>query len=74
MGGTTKTIMLATISPSFLNYDETLSTLKYASRVKYITNVPIINRNPKDPLILEYENQIKRSRGLLKEIQSGKKP
>ena len=74
LGGNAKTIMLATISPSFLNYDETLSTLKYASRAKYITNVPIINRDPKDALILEYENEIKRLRGLLKEIQSGKKP
>ncbi len=44
--------MLATISPSFYNYDETVSTLKYASRAKYITNVPIINRDPKDALIL----------------------
>ena len=48
--------------------------MKYASRAKYITNVPIINRDPKDALILEYENEIKRLRGLLKEIQSGKKP
>ena len=33
-----------------------MSTLKYASRAKYITNVPIINRDPKDALLLEYEN------------------
>lgn len=52
LGGNAKTIILATISPSFQNYDETVSTLKYASRAKYITNVPIINRDPKDALIL----------------------
>lgn len=74
MGGNAKTIMLATISSSFYNYDETVSTLKYASRAKYITNVPIINRDPKDALILEYENEIKRLRGLLNEIQNEEKP
>lgn len=52
LGGNAKTIMLATVSPAFSNYDETVSTLKYASRAKYITNVPIINRDPKDALIL----------------------
>lgn len=56
LGGNTKTIMIATISPSFYNYEETVSTLKYASRVKYIVNVPIINTDPKDALIMEYEN------------------
>ena len=74
MGGNAKTIIFATISPSFVNYDETLSTWKYASRVKYITNVPIIDRNPKGALIMELENYIKRLRGSLKEIQSRKKP
>jgi kinesin family protein 3/17 len=52
LGGNAKTIMIATISPSYYNYEETISTLKYASRAKYITNVPIINRDPKDALLL----------------------
>ena len=56
LGGNSKTVMIATISSSYYNFDETLSTLKYASRAKYITNVPIINRDPKDTLLLEYEN------------------
>jgi hypothetical protein len=51
LGGNTKTIMIANISPSILNYDETLSTLKYASRAKYIQNAPIINEDPKDALL-----------------------
>lgn len=54
LGGNAKTIMVATISPAFYNYEETVSTLKYASRAKYITNEPVINRDPKDALILEY--------------------
>jgi hypothetical protein len=32
LGGNTKTVMLAALSPSSFNYDETLSTLRYASR------------------------------------------
>jgi hypothetical protein len=43
--------MIANISPSYLNYDETISTLKYASRAKYIQNAPIINEDPKDALL-----------------------
>ena len=66
LGGNSKTVMIATISPSYYNFDETLSTLKYASRAKYITNVPIINRDPKDALLLEYEAEIKRLRSQLK--------
>jgi hypothetical protein len=54
LGGNAKTIMIATVSPSYYNYDETVSTLKYASRAKYITNVPIINEDPKDTLLREY--------------------
>jgi kinesin family protein 3/17 len=55
LGGNAKTVMIATVSPSSYNYEETISTLKYASRAKYITNVPIINLDPKDALLKEYE-------------------
>lgn len=44
--------MIATISPIYSSLDETISTLKYASRAKYITNAPIINLDPKDALLL----------------------
>lgn len=43
LGGNTKTIMVAALSPADYNYDETLSTLRYASRAKFIKNKPIIN-------------------------------
>ena len=66
--------MLATISPAYTNFEETVSTLKYASRAKYITNVPVINRDPKDALILQYENEIQRLRGMLKDLQKDEKP
>ena len=48
LGGNTKTIMIAAISPANYNYDETLGTLRYASRAKNIVNKPKINEDPKD--------------------------
>lgn len=68
LGGNAKTVMIATISPLISNYEESLSTLKYASKAKYITNAPVINLDPKDALLLEYEKEIKRLRGKLNEI------
>ena len=43
LGGNSKTVMLATISPADFNYDESLSTLRYAYRAKSIKNKPKIN-------------------------------
>jgi hypothetical protein len=60
LGGNTKTVMIAALSPADYNYDETLSTLRYAARAKSIKNKPIINEDPKDALLREYEDEIKR--------------
>mgnify|MGYP000995771554 FL=1 len=54
LGGNTKTIMIASISPAADNFDETLGTLRYASRAKNIKNAPKVNEDPKDALIKEY--------------------
>lgn len=43
LGGNTKTVMLANCSPADYNFEETLSTLRYASRAKMIKNKPVIN-------------------------------
>ena len=51
LGGNTKTLMLASISPALDNYDETMSTLRYAARARNIKNTPKINEDPKDALI-----------------------
>jgi kinesin family protein 3/17 len=51
LGGNTKTIMIAICSPADYNFDESLSTLRYASRAKFIKNKPIINEDPKDALL-----------------------
>lgn len=69
LGGNTKTVMIAAVSPADYNYDETLSTLRYASRAKSIKNKPKINEDPKDALLREYENEIKQLKAALAEMQ-----
>lgn len=65
MGGNTKTIMIAAISPANYNYDETLGTLRYASRAKNIVNKPKINEDPKDTLLKEYMDEINKLKLML---------
>jgi len=43
LGGNSKTIMIAALSPADINYDETLSTLRFADRVKSIKTVAVVN-------------------------------
>ena len=51
LGGNSKTVMIAALSPADVNYDETLSTLRYADRAKSIKNVVFKVENPTDALI-----------------------
>ncbi|KAF4520863.1 hypothetical protein B566_EDAN007044 [Ephemera danica] len=51
LGGNTKTLMVACLSPADYNYDETLSTLRYAHRAKSIENSPRVNEDPKDAML-----------------------
>ena len=51
LGGNTKTVMIAACSPADYNYEETLSTLRYAARAKAIKNKPKVNEDPKDALL-----------------------
>lgn len=50
-----KTVMIASLSPADINYDETLSTLRYADRAKRIKNKAFVNENPIDKLIRELQ-------------------
>ena len=59
LGGNTKTVMFANVSPASFNYDETVGTLRYASRAKLIKNAPKVNEDPKDALLRQYEEEIK---------------
>ncbi|XP_052823779.1 kinesin-like protein KIF17 [Octopus bimaculoides] len=65
LGGNTKTLMVACLSPADNNYDETLSTLRYANRAKNIKNKPKINEDPKDVLLREYQEEITKLKALL---------
>ncbi|CAG5132663.1 unnamed protein product, partial [Candidula unifasciata] len=65
LGGNTKTMMVACLSPADNNYDETLSTLRYANRAKNIKNKPRINEDPKDALLRQYQEEIAKLKAML---------
>ena len=67
LGGNARTLMIACLSPSDTNHEESLSTLKYAHNAKFIKNRPVINDNidPKDEMIRELQNEIKQLRNKL---------
>ncbi|KAL1465583.1 hypothetical protein WDU94_005138, partial [Cyamophila willieti] len=75
LGGNSKTAMIAAISPADINYDETLSTLRYADRAKQIVCKAIVNEDANAKLIRELKEEIQRLRDLLKqegiEVQEG---
>ena len=60
--------MCANCGPAGYNYDETLSTLRYANRAKNIRNKPKINEDPKDAMLREFQEEIQR---LKAQIASG---
>ena len=65
LGGNSRTLMIACVSPGDNNYGETLSTLRYANRAKNIKNRPRVNEDPKDTMIKQYQKEIKVLRHLL---------
>uniref|UniRef100_A0A1A9W7E9 Kinesin-like protein n=1 Tax=Glossina brevipalpis TaxID=37001 RepID=A0A1A9W7E9_9MUSC len=67
LGGNSKTVMCATISPADTNYMETISTLRYASRAKNIQNRMHVNEEPKDALLRHFQEEIERLRKQLEE-------
>lgn len=58
LGGNSKTVMIAALSPANINYEETLSTLRYADRMKQIVNKAKVNEDPNAALIRELRAQI----------------
>ncbi|CAG0889433.1 unnamed protein product [Darwinula stevensoni] len=58
LGGNSRTLMIATISPSADNYDETLSTLRYADQAKRIVNHAVVNEDPNAQIIRKLEAEI----------------
>lgn len=72
LGGNSKTLMIANIGPASYNWDETLTTLRYANRAKNIHNAPRVNEDPKDALIRQYQDEISKLRNILNEKSSKK--
>jgi ADP-ribose pyrophosphatase YjhB (NUDIX family) len=72
LGGNTKTVMIANIGPADYNMDESLSTLRYASRAKHIQNKPRINEDPKDAMLREFQEEITRLKQQLEMAGAGK--
>ena len=63
LAGNTKTVLLANVSPFPTDYDQTLATLRFASRAREMTNQrPRLNRDPKIPRILDLQQEIQRIR------------
>lgn len=67
LGGNSKTTMIANIGPANSNYEETLTTLRYAHRAKTINNKPVQNEDPKDAKLREYQDEISRLKALIAE-------
>ena len=71
--GNSKTIMVCALSPSFMNYEETLSTLRYAERAKKIQNKAMINESVQDKIIRELKEENGKLRKMIKEIANQSK-
>ncbi|XP_027490967.1 kinesin-like protein KIF27 isoform X5 [Corapipo altera] len=69
LGGNAKTVMITCISPSSLDFDESLNSLKYANRAKNIRNKPVVNYNPEKDRIDEMELEIRLLRDALQNQQ-----
>jgi len=72
LGGNSKTVMIATLSPSADNYEETLSTLRYADRAKRIVNHAVVNEDPNARIIRELREEVDSLRKMLSQAQSMK--
>ncbi|XP_057706970.1 kinesin-like protein KIF3A isoform X1 [Corythoichthys intestinalis] len=68
LGGNSKTLMCANIGPADYNYDETISTLRYANRAKNIKNKARINEDPKEALLRKFQKEIE---DLKKKLEEG---
>ncbi|XP_061592379.1 kinesin-like protein KIF1B isoform X23 [Cololabis saira] len=66
LGGNSRTAMVAALSPADINYDETLSTLRYADRAKNIKCNAVINEDPNNKLVRDLKDEVARLKDLLR--------
>merc|ERR1712187_828649 len=74
LGGSSKTIMICALSPASSNYEETLSTLRYADRAKKIKNNAVINENPQEKLVRELKEENDNLKKLMAQQGGGSPP
>ncbi|XP_072548602.1 kinesin-like protein KIF13A isoform X4 [Salminus brasiliensis] len=74
LGGNSKTAMIATVSPAADNYEETLSTLRYADRAKRIVNHAVVNEDPNARIIRELREEVEKLKEQLSQAESLKAP
>eukprot|EP00930_Biecheleria_cincta_P049334 TRINITY_DN34555_c0_g1_i1.p1 TRINITY_DN34555_c0_g1~~TRINITY_DN34555_c0_g1_i1.p1 ORF type:complete len:824 (-),score=123.62 TRINITY_DN34555_c0_g1_i1:91-2562(-) len=74
LGGSSKTIMICALSPASSNYEETLSTLRYADRAKKIKNTATVNENPQERLMRELKAENQKLKELVESLQGGSMP
>jgi kinesin family protein 13 len=76
LGGNSKTIMICAVSPAWLNFEETLSTLRYADNAKKIKNKAVINESVQDKMIRELKEENSKLKEMIKSfskaVASGK--
>lgn len=74
LGGNSKTYMICAISPSADNYEETLSTLRYADQAKKIKCKAVVNESQTDKMIRELKEENEKLKQLFTKLQAGEMP
>jgi len=69
LGGNSKTIMICAISPASMNFEESVSTLRYADRAKKIVNKAVVNESAQEKMIRELKSENDKLKEILKKIQ-----
>lgn len=69
LGGNSKTVMICALSPALINYEETLSTLRYADRAKKIQNKAVINESEQDKVVRLLKDENSDLKKMIEELQ-----
>ncbi|XP_036956590.1 kinesin-like protein KIF21B isoform X3 [Acanthopagrus latus] len=73
LGGNSRTVMIACVSPSDRDFMETLNTLKYANRARNIKNKVVVNQDKTSQQISALRAEIARLQLELMEYKAGKR-
>ena len=69
LGGNSKTVMICALSPALINYEETLSTLRYADRAKKIQNKAVINESEQDKVVRLLKDENSDLKKMIEDLQ-----